>query len=355
MRAGLLCVDCHRNGLDHMIVRGYAGEPAAKADPAVETLTCRGCHLGSGPLMGERDPAAGRLGAPRPEHRGIPLLHFEKLTCTACHSGPWPGGAVQRSQTAMNHGLGVPTRERTEQDPPTMVEPVFARNERGAIGPHRMLWPAYWGVMDGDKAENDPSADEPSRTIRPLPIDVVQRAAAKVFGRSKPKHAPAGPLTDEEIVVMFMQFTAARKGGAGEVVYVRDGCILRVDPEDAQRLAVVDNANAEAARPYLWPIAHDVRPASQSLGIRGCTDCHSTNAPIYFGGLAAVDEPDATGRPFERMHELRDERMPVVRNWAMLFAGRGAFKILGVICTAILAVVLTRHGLAGLGKAKTRE
>ena len=26
LRAGLLCVDCHRNGLDHMMVRGYEGE-----------------------------------------------------------------------------------------------------------------------------------------------------------------------------------------------------------------------------------------------------------------------------------------------------------------------------------------
>ena len=26
LRAGMLCVDCHRNGLDHMITRGYEGE-----------------------------------------------------------------------------------------------------------------------------------------------------------------------------------------------------------------------------------------------------------------------------------------------------------------------------------------
>ncbi len=361
MRAGLLCVDCHRNGLDHMIVRGYRGEPATRAAALgssrddhgattaarsdlvpelqavakVETLTCRGCHLGTQPLMSGRDAAAGRLGAPYPEHRGIPLLHFEKLTCTACHSGPWPQDAVQRFQTAMNHGLGVPTRERTQNDPPAIVEPVFARNEQGAIAPHRMIWPAYWAVLE-------------SGNLTPLPLDQVQRASAKLSKRAKPKHGAAGPLTDEEIIVMLTQLAAARKAdSSGTVVYVRDGRVHRLDPGEPGKLTTIDNP--DAAQPYLWPVAHDVRPASQSLGVRGCADCHAADAPIYFGKLAAAGEASAAGRPVQVMHELRDEQMPVVRNWAALFAGRDAFKLLGLLCSAVLFIVLVRHGLAGLG------
>ncbi len=31
LRAGMRCADCHRNGLDHMIVRGYEGEAKDRA------------------------------------------------------------------------------------------------------------------------------------------------------------------------------------------------------------------------------------------------------------------------------------------------------------------------------------
>ena len=65
LSAGLTCVDCHRNGLDHMITRGVEGEPA----PSSESLSCRGCHL-SGGKSGR--PAHGRLGIPQPRHAGLP-------------------------------------------------------------------------------------------------------------------------------------------------------------------------------------------------------------------------------------------------------------------------------------------
>ena len=63
--------------------------------------------------------------------------------------------------------------------------------------------------------------------------------------------------------------------------------------EDTYRvLTAVDSAQAE---PYLWPIGHDVRPASQALGAKGCQDCHSEKAAIFFGNVA-VDSPLAADR-----------------------------------------------------------
>lgn len=140
LTAGLLCVDCHRNGLDHMIVRGYRGEAAERGQPALATYSCEGCHLG---VPDADDPAirmGGRYGAPHPQHRGLPPLHFEELTCTVCHSGPWPRMNVQQIQTALAHGLGLPTRERTSDDPPHIAEPVFARQADGRIAPQRVFW-----------------------------------------------------------------------------------------------------------------------------------------------------------------------------------------------------------------------
>ena len=44
-----------------------------------------------------------------------------------------------------------------------------------------------------------------------------------------------------------------------------------------------DGPLAEAAAPYTWPMAHDVRPARQALGAKGCTDCHSPDSAVQYG------------------------------------------------------------------------
>ena len=84
IEAGLTCVDCHRNEIGHHITRGYEGETQNSSNPLAGVSTCQGCHLGtevSGCLPAVAGPLAGRLGAPIPTHRGIPPVHFEKLTC----------------------------------------------------------------------------------------------------------------------------------------------------------------------------------------------------------------------------------------------------------------------------------
>ncbi len=62
LRAGMACADCHRNGIDHHIVRGFDGEQNPSGQD-VETLSCSGCHLGTdhdGGEVSEDLLAAGR-------------------------------------------------------------------------------------------------------------------------------------------------------------------------------------------------------------------------------------------------------------------------------------------------------
>lgn len=253
LAAGLLCVDCHTNSVDHRIVRGYADEPTITGEPERIAYTCRGCHLGTTPIgeAGEHvepiDVAAhvalgGRYGAPHPQHRGFPTLHFEELSCTACHSGPWPEEEPRTVQTALAHGLGLASRERTADTPPFIVAPIFAR-------------------LDAD-----------------------------------------GPITP-----------------------------LRM---------LVGTRSSDAVR---WPLAHDVRPARQSLGINGCEDCHSSDAPIYFGktlpsSLAPANDASAS----HEMHELYDYDTTLATLFAVGFVTRPAFKIYGFIAAAILGLILFR-------------
>ncbi len=337
LTSGMICTDCHRTGIDHRITRGFVNDPRHAADPAVaDTLTCRGCHLGTSRLSDGPDGKSGRLGAPYPEHKGMPLVHFERLTCTACHAGPWPQDSAKRFQTAMSHGLGLPSRERSDDDPPTILGPIFARGRDGRIAPHRMIWPAYWGA-------------EKEGRIEPLPLARVQGASAKLAGRAKPKHPPdAGPLTDDDIMLRLTQLAPGAEKGES-IVYIRDGRAVRLAPDGK-----LTSSPHNAGRPVLWAVAHDVRPASQALGIRGCTDCHASDAPLMAGSLSAAGEHGAERRPLQKMHEIRGDDATLAAAWSLAFRARSAFKWFGILCAGILGIVLLRHGWAGAGEIVRR-
>ncbi len=140
---GLLCVDCHRNGLDHDMVRGDEAEAASHPYSQAADFTCAGCHLGREPEKGGRG-WSGRLGAPYPRHAGIPPVHFQRLTCTVCHSGPLPADEPLRVRTSRANRLGIFGIARWATDRPVILEAVPRRNASGKIAPHRLMWPAYW-------------------------------------------------------------------------------------------------------------------------------------------------------------------------------------------------------------------
>lgn len=145
---GIGCADCHRNGLDHMIIRGYETEAKERNDPHVGEFSCSGCHIGNAAGIATK---GGRLGGPIAEHPGLPPVHFEKMECTACHSGPLPDENLTRVRLSRANRLGIHGRAKWFTEAPYIVEPVFVRGESGKIAPHRMMWPAFWAKMEGEK------------------------------------------------------------------------------------------------------------------------------------------------------------------------------------------------------------
>jgi len=335
LAAGLGCTDCHRHGLDHAMTRGLEGE---------SPLTCRGCHLGEEAESDTPASLGGRLGAPRPLHEGLPALHLEKLTCTACHAGPWPTGRAGRVQTSMAHGLGVASKERTDETPPEILAPAFVRQSDGRIGPARMIWPAFWGRMRESQ-------------IVPVTVNDITKIAAEVLpARSNHDTAggppsnddssarPALPLSTEEIGRVLSALGAASGDGAdGEPVYVRNGRAYRREADG--RLTAFDHP---AAAPYFWALAHDVRPAAQSLGSGGCTDCHAADAAFSFGTVAPETGAQGERAPAGFMYELQGQSPALLRAWAWSFGFRVAFQIVGFGCVAVLGVVLIAYGGPGL-------
>ena len=137
LAAGLLCVDCHREEVEHMTIRGYDTEASERRSDVRAVFSCEGCHLGgtavseeeqeneeeqreAGPgaagkreadrgntkevlsagrmLQQAENPAAalgGRYRAPRPRHPGLPLVTFPEVDLHGVPRGALAGNEAE--------------------------------------------------------------------------------------------------------------------------------------------------------------------------------------------------------------------------------------------------------------------
>jgi hypothetical protein len=323
--AGLACVDCHRNGLDHNITRGYAVESRDSNNPLTTVSSCDGCHL----VKNGDKPVAGRFAAPVPKHAGIPPSHFDKLSCTACHSGPWPANETIRTKTARAHALGIAGASKEGEILPHLLYPVFARGQDGKIGVFKLLWPAYWATMsDGN--------------VTPLAMETVKPVTSRVITKTAFSKTGSWPDLKEEDIARILTLLGEKVDAGAKVVYVTGGKVYSLD--EGGKLVSADNKMAE---PYLWPIAHDVRPAAQSLGVRNCQDCHTTNSPFLFGSVS-VDSPlkNLTGREM-----VSFENLPrfYTKAFAFSFVFRPWLKVVVILSSLVILGVLVLYALKALG------
>jgi hypothetical protein len=478
--AGLKCADCHRNDLGHAIVRGYEGEAAETGNRTAESFTCRGCHLGEN-AAGKKSVVPGRLGAPRPKHTGIPLVHFQRLSCTVCHSGPKPKEGFTRVRTSRANRLGIYGVATWSTDMPQVVEPVYKKDRDHKISPHRLVWPAFWANMSGkgtvplkpadveaaagdilkpeehvaqvlvsltqvmaddevpvlvsgkfvfapnvdggvDASERpgaatdtpsfwgirkgddvlplvpdfDPSAEDKDPAMETrfqeflqalgtvvdppgLPVIIVRKTLYRFVngyldvGEAPPELAEAsGPgwlaegkfvplasdfdlrtvtakagtertLTEEQVGLVLGAL--AKKSEGADIVYVSGGRMFRLD-EDGK----LAERESDVAEPVTWPLAHNVRPAQQSLGWNGCTDCHSGGSDFFFaklegaGPLLTESVERRSASSFMGLGGLFQ------RFFGLSFIVRPVFKVGLAVCAAVVVSLLLLAGFAALGR-----
>ena len=317
LSAGLTCVDCHRNGLDHNIIRGYESGEDKPEDTLAASTSCKGCHT------------EGRLGAPVPEHPGIPPIHFEKITCTACHSGPWPRKLTHHNKTSQAHALGTHGSNKSDDALPHIMYPVFARQDGDKIAPHKLIWPAYWATLKDQK-------------VTPIDLNLAKKAVARRIARAKPRSLGNWPTLTEDHITKALQ--SLKKSVEGEPVYICGGKLYGLDESGE----LSEPREHPAAQPYLWPIAHNVRPAAQSLGVVYCTDCHATDAPFFFGEVE-IDSPLAA-EEVETKEMIEFQEIDPFYAWAFAFSFvfRPFLKIVALGSTALIGVVLLLYGLKAL-------
>jgi len=332
LMAGLSCVDCHREGIEHNTIRGYEGEDVVSKNPISATSTCVGCHT------------EGRLGAPVPDHPGIPTVHFDKLSCTACHSGPWPSQKTILTKTSRAHRLGTFGSNKSPQALPHIIYPVFARQSGisfgyasalitsasdGKIAPHKLIWPAYWGTLKDEK-------------VSPIALETVNQIVGKILAKQRPPHPGVWPAFKPEHITDSLK--ELKKSVEGAPVYIAGGTLYYLD--DAEELH--EHRDHPATQPYLWPIAHNVRPAAQSLGIHSCGDCHSTDAAFFFGEVAVDSPVGAQEQSAKKMVEFQDIDAFYARAFAFTFVFRPWLKVVALASCAVLGAVLLLYALKAL-------
>jgi hypothetical protein len=151
-------------------------------------------------------------------------------------------------------------------------------------------------------------------------------------------------ITEEQVEAVLSALEEDRPGGAGNAgfVYVSGGRVFR--REAAGGLSA---RSGPAAAPVAWPLAHDVRSARQSLGINGCTDCHSAGSDFFFAPVLAQG-PLKTGRLDKRSGAAWMGLSPIYqRLFGLTFIVRPALKwLLGAAALAAGLVLLLAAALA---------
>jgi len=328
MAAGMRCVDCHRNGIDHAIVRGYPGQFNDPNHAWAGRLTCEGCHLDD-PLAVE--PTAGRMRSPVPEHKGVPSIHFEKLACTACHSGPWPQGQAGLVKTSRAHALGTTYAEKADRALPHIIYPVFAKQADGKIAPHKMIWPAFWATLTPGSQKPEARSQNGGGEVLPIQLSIIEPIAKKVIKRGMATKTNDWPPLTDEMVVQILKSLAKQVGG--QPVYICGGQMHYVD--DKGRLAATEHP---VAAPLLWSAAHEVRPARQALGVRRCEDCHNVGSPFFFG-TAQVDTPIVSRQgAYKPMSDFEGIDVQRTKVFAWTFVFRPWLKVVGLLSCGVVAI-----------------
>ena len=494
--AGLRCVDCHRNDISHNMIRGYEGEAEEYQEGERADFTCQGCHLGDS-LSKKGGPAQGRLGAPYPRHSGIPAVHFERLSCTVCHVGPLPLKTLMRVRTSRANRLGIYGIAQWFTEWPTIVAPVYVRNSTGKMSPHRLIWPAFWARLEGERIspleppyveeaagslltveqdvaevlktlalyadiqgipalvlsgkvyepnvdglldvtpysgkrtepeifwavkdkggitslipEFDPDAEEPDVDAETriqniltalsrlddapgMPVVIYKKAmyqltegyleklespkedvdTAELFWLKEEERIPVvsdfqirtireivgfeQKLTEEQVEWILEVLSEKGEGqndsstsspssealDEEDYVYLSGGRLFRLDGDGN-----LSAARHPAAEPVVWPLGHRVRPAQQSLGVNGCTDCHTEGSAFFFGKIIGTG-PLKTGWVEERSaHVFMDLDKPYQKLFGLSFRVRPIFKVVLFVAAAIVGSILFLMFLVLLGR-----
>jgi len=323
--SGMSCVDCHKNGMNHEIISGYAEEYIDKKYEQLYSFSCEGCHISS-----NENNFAGRYGAPKPLHEGIPKVHFERLSCTVCHSSFLPDESTKIVKTSRSHKLGVPGPNKMPSTFPLIQSPIFVRSEKGKIEPRNLIWPSYWAIKNGNE-------------LKPLDITFVEENIQPLLRLDSVYNFGEWPKLSDSSLVAVIDSTNRLYKSDGSVVFISGGKLHQLS--DGGR---IESSEIEEANAYTWPIAHNVRPSQQSLGINGCDDCHSLNSNFYFSEIEVISSLRSNERTTISMINYQGLNTVYQLLFSFSFYFRPFLKLLLILSTIIISLITLSYVLRGM-------
>jgi hypothetical protein len=149
-------------------------------------------------------------------------------------------------------------------------------------------------------------------------------------------------LTEEDIA-RILTLLSSKVPASSRPVYIASGKLFSLN--DAGKITTAENP---AASPYMWPIAHDIRPSAQSLGVRNCKDCHSTDSPFFFGNVS-IDTPIKPAKEARGMASFEGLNKTYEWCFAFSFIFRPWLKAVTILSSLVIAGVLLLYALKALG------
>ena len=368
MQAGLRCVDCHAGGSKaadprirereaHQFGKGDDPSGFVRNDLDNTVRSCENCHL------------EGWRNAPIATHEWLPPLHMDKLSCQACHI------PVRAVKSALVQASDI-------YNPAPRISP-----------PAKHIWAFYDQEMEfwNHYGELDlfTAADEPTNISRPTlvrykgkiyPVNRVHSAWVGFEEQGKPG---LNQVFMKDFYLMWVEHRKdpARNYPALAAITDDNGDALievnrpqEIDsllravhqylkttafPLENRRLVWVSDDRAyyssrewrllprqsHEATPYasVYKFSHDVAPARAALGVRGCTDCHSSNGAFF--NEAVLEIPFASENAAPRW--VPNYRILGISAFSvgMSMVREQWFKPILYLALGLLIVVAAIHGL----------
>jgi hypothetical protein len=156
-------------------------------------------------------------------------------------------------------------------------------------------------------------------------------------------------LTEEQVQRVLQSLSRLdnpqESGGIKGFFYISGGQMFRLDKSG--------NLSADehpAAEPVVWPLAHQVRPAQQSLGINGCTDCHTEGSVFFFNSVRG-DGPLKTQRIAVRQaHTFMELDKPFQKLFGLSFRIRPVYKVVLFVSVLVVGSLLLIMVLVALAR-----
>jgi hypothetical protein len=179
----------------------------------------------------------------------------------------------------------------------------------------------------------------------------AERAKVAVAELTAEEKAKLEDLEKSQAVAAFREklggaLTALKKmikTEGAEPVYVAGGRAYRLGADNK-----VETFANQAADPYAWKLAHDVRPARWSSGATGCYECHALGTPIFDGQVTAVGPALDAEPPTQKMAELAGYDRQQIDAWNQSFQGRTAFKWFGFVSAGVVGLILLSFLFLGI-------